>query len=62
MPPAGFEPAIRACQRSHTHALDLAAAGVGFNWRTYTIKLRITSATSQDNILMSIMFIYSAAN
>jgi hypothetical protein len=31
----GFEPAIPACERPQTHALDLAATGIGFrriNW------------------------------
>jgi len=30
MPPAGFEPAIPASQRSQTHAVDRAAIGIGF--------------------------------
>ena len=29
VPPAGFEPAIPASERSHTHALDRAATGIG---------------------------------
>ena len=29
MPPAGFEPAIPASKRPHTHTLDRAAIGIG---------------------------------
>jgi hypothetical protein len=29
MPPAGFEPAIPASERSQTYALDPAATGIG---------------------------------
>jgi hypothetical protein len=29
MPPTGFEPAILASERPHTHALECAANGVG---------------------------------
>ena len=29
MTPAGFEPAIPACERPQTHALDRAATGIG---------------------------------
>ena len=29
MLPAGFEPAIPACERPQTHALDRAATGIG---------------------------------
>jgi hypothetical protein len=31
MPPAGFEPAIPASERPQTHALDVAATGIGVN-------------------------------
>ena len=31
MPPEGIEPAIPASERPHTHALDLAATGIGTN-------------------------------
>ena len=30
MPPAGFEPAIPASERPHTHALGRAATGIGY--------------------------------
>ena len=30
MPPAGFEPAIPASKRPHTHALGRAATGIGY--------------------------------
>ena len=30
MPPVGFEPAIPASKRPHTHALDCAATGIGY--------------------------------
>ena len=33
MPPAGFEPAIPACERPHTHDLDRSTNGVGFDHR-----------------------------
>ena len=46
MPPAGFEPTTPASERSQTHALDLAAAGIGellfidqFIFRLYCVKL-----------------------
>jgi hypothetical protein len=29
MPPEGFEPAIPASERPHTHALDRTATGIG---------------------------------
>ena len=29
MPPAGFEPAIRASARPHTYAIDRAVTGIG---------------------------------
>jgi hypothetical protein len=29
MPPAGFEPAMPASERPHTHALDGACTGIG---------------------------------
>jgi hypothetical protein len=29
MPPVGFEPTISAAERPKTHALDLAATGIG---------------------------------
>jgi hypothetical protein len=31
MPPPGFEPAISEGERSHTNALDRAAAGIGWS-------------------------------
>jgi hypothetical protein len=36
MPPAGFEPLIRASERPQTHALDCAATGIG----PFILKLR----------------------
>ena len=35
MPPAEFEPAIPASERTQTHALDLADTGIGTNLTSY---------------------------
>jgi len=32
MPPAGFEPTIPTSERPQTHALDLAASGIGIGY------------------------------
>jgi len=32
MPPAGFETAIPGNERSHTHAFDRVAAGIGYKY------------------------------
>jgi hypothetical protein len=39
MPPEGFEPAIPASKRPHTHALDHAATGIGAYKTLETVKI-----------------------
>jgi hypothetical protein len=48
MPPAGFEPAVPACECSQTHALERAATGTG-------ARLKLTSLNNKFRIYTLIM-------
>ena len=48
MPTAGFEPTIPTSKRSHTHALDLAASGIGvYNRCVHEFVVRVFGPTKQ---------------
>jgi hypothetical protein len=64
MPPAPFEPTIRASERPHTHASDRANAGIGFEvitvykyMKNVTILRGITKMLYQSHIKTNFYFI-----
>jgi hypothetical protein len=54
MPPAGFEPAIPASERLHTHALDCIAMGIVI-LQTYNNKIKIFAIIEQLLALFSFL-------
>jgi len=51
VPPAGFEPAIPASERSQTHALDRAATGIGaLNPTSYKLSIIVQTQSVDANL------------